>query len=199
MLLKEISGSYKGECLEGLAEGKGRAKGDDVYEGSFHKGLPEGKGEYTYKNGSVYSGEWKNGLKHGKGKFKYEINGKSTTLAGYWVDGDYKGPQEPEEDYRVTNKTAIDQYMIKRVDSHENVVEISFEQLMNKYVPHDLSVTVTSGNYQQQNQKMVLMNYTLPLECGIHYTIRTAGGDWQCNFMFQVYKTGKYSVLLINN
>ena len=30
----------------------------DVYEGEWKKSMKEGKGYYTYKNGSVYDGEF---------------------------------------------------------------------------------------------------------------------------------------------
>ena len=56
VLLNEISGSYKGGCRDGLAEGKGNAEGEDRYSGEFKAGLPDGKGKYTYKNGNVYNG-----------------------------------------------------------------------------------------------------------------------------------------------
>ena len=42
VLMKEISGSYSGECKKGLADGKGEAKGVDRYIGAFKKGLPDG-------------------------------------------------------------------------------------------------------------------------------------------------------------
>jgi hypothetical protein len=41
-----------------------------MYTGEYKEGKPDGKGQYTWKNGSFYIGEFKNGLKHGKGKWK---------------------------------------------------------------------------------------------------------------------------------
>jgi hypothetical protein len=39
--------------------------------GKFKNGLKDGKGTYTYSDGSVYVGEYKNDLRHGKGTFTY--------------------------------------------------------------------------------------------------------------------------------
>ena len=39
------------------------------YEGQFEKGLIEGLGVVTNKNGETYHGEWHNGKKNGYGIF----------------------------------------------------------------------------------------------------------------------------------
>lgn len=156
VLLSEISGTYEGDCKNGLANGKGTAIGEDTYVGRFKNGLPDGKGKYTYKNGNVYSGKWRNGLKNGKGKFKYFIDGKATILLGYWIDGEYVGPSKPDEFYRITNITAIEYHSIKKVEGDEDKIEISFERVMSKYIPRDLEITITSGRLNNQNRKILI-------------------------------------------
>ena len=47
VLISEISEKYEGDCKNGLAHGTGVAKGIDLYEGRFKKGIPNGKGKYT--------------------------------------------------------------------------------------------------------------------------------------------------------
>lgn len=64
---QDIAEYYEGECLNGLAHGKGKAKGKDSYEGSFFKGLEHGEGVYHWASGDVYSGEWKEGKRTGWG------------------------------------------------------------------------------------------------------------------------------------
>lgn len=199
VLLKEISATYSGECRDSLANGKGSAKGEDSYVGTFKNGLPDGKGTYTYKNGDVYSGEWNNGLKNGKGKFKYSINGKAATLVGFWKDGEYAGPTKPAEDYRITNISGIENYSIKRTESSENVVLISFEKVMRKYIPGDLEITFTSGHKVLQNLSLAVFDYTCPFTCSLHFVISTAGGNRECNYGFEVLKPGKYEVFISNN
>ena len=199
VLLKAISGSYAGGCKHGLADGKGTAKGEDTYVGYFLKGLPEGKGEYTYKNGNVFSGAWSNGLKNGKGKFKSVLNGKTSVVTGYWKDGEYAGISEPDDEYRITNISRIENYSIKKTASNVNMIEISFEKVMKKYIPRDLSITLSSGYKIEQNLKIIVQNYSLPVNCSLHFTIPTSGGDLQCNFAFNILNPGKYEVFISNN
>lgn len=44
----DIAQSYVGDCVNGLAHGKGTAKGRDTYVGEFKNGLPDGQGTYTW-------------------------------------------------------------------------------------------------------------------------------------------------------
>lgn len=63
----DINQEYRGECRNGLAHGKGRAKGRDVYFGEFKDGNTHGRGTYTWANGESYEGDWVDGQRvHGK-------------------------------------------------------------------------------------------------------------------------------------
>ena len=199
VLLKEISGSYKGDCKNGMADGKGTATGEDSFTGNFANGLPEGKGVYKYKNGNMYSGYWKNGLKNGKGEFKSIINGKASIVKGYWKDGEYSGITEPDEEYRITNLTGIENYSIKNVKGDQSLIEISFEKVNKKYIPLDLEMTISSGYKIEQNKKIIVQNYNYPVNCDMHFTIPTTGGVRQCNFGFTICKPGKIEVFISNN
>ena len=42
-----------------------------------------GKGTYTYPDGTVYNGHWKDGKRHGDGKYK---NANGHEYDGDWVD-----------------------------------------------------------------------------------------------------------------
>lgn len=199
VLMKEISTTYKGDCLDGLAEGKGTAIGEDTYKGMFHQGLPHGKGIYKYKNGNVFTGNWNMGLKNGEGEFKYKLNDKVTLLKGFWKDGEYSGLSKPAEDYRVTNLSGIENQSITKVAGKEAIIEISFEKAMKKYIPRDLAIKLSSGYRIDQNLKVVIQNYNCPLNCTIHYTILVNGIERQCNFDFDILQQGKYEVFLSNN
>lgn len=199
VLLKEISGTYKGDCKDGLADGKGTATGEDSFTGIFLNGLPEGKGVYKYKNGNMFSGYWKNGLKNGKGEFKNIIDGKASFIKGYWKDGEYAGTTQPDDDYRITNLSGIENYTIKKVESKENVIEISFEKVMKKYIPKDLEVTISSGYKIDQSLKILVLNYNLPVNCNLHFTIKTGLDFKQCNLGFTITDPGRYEVFISNN
>ena len=48
VLDSDIAGSYVGGCKDGLADGKGEARGRDSYVGEFKAGLPHGQGTYVW-------------------------------------------------------------------------------------------------------------------------------------------------------
>lgn len=82
----DINSFYSGECKDGMANGKGVAKGRDTYEGEFKDGSPHGFGIYTWGAssewaGDVYEGEWKNDTRTGAGQY--------TTLSGIINKGSY--------------------------------------------------------------------------------------------------------------
>ena len=91
LLLSNLSGNFEGDCKNGVAHGSGKAVGIDAYEGDFKKGLPDGKGTYSWQNGDIYVGEWKKGLQNGEGKFKTSIDDADTVYIGMWKANDFVG------------------------------------------------------------------------------------------------------------
>jgi|WetSurMetagenome_2_1015567.scaffolds.fasta_scaffold94998_2 hypothetical protein len=199
VLMKGINSTYTGDCKEGYANGKGIAKGEDYYKGSFLEGLPDGYGIYRFKNGNIYSGEWKFGLKDGKGKFTSVIDGKKLVVSGYWKEDNYMGPVMPDADYSVTNRSNIENYSVKKVNSDKNEIKVSFEKAMNKYLPEDLTYEVSSGYVNKMGQSLVFNYNSCPVYCTFHFTIMTSGGRRECNFGFTILKPGEYEVFLSNN
>ena len=88
VLDQDIANSYEGGCKDGLAHGKGKAKGNDSYEGEFSAGKLHGKGNYLWSDGDRYSGEYKEGVKHGKGIYTWS-NGER--YEGEYQDGKRHG------------------------------------------------------------------------------------------------------------
>ena len=84
----DISDEYVGGCLNGLAHGKGKAKGKDTYEGEFKQGNKHGKGSYRWGTGEKYIGDYLNDQRHGKGVQTYA---DGVTYDGDWSDGKYNG------------------------------------------------------------------------------------------------------------
>ena len=70
---QDIAATYTGGCLDGLANGLGKAQGRDRYEGEFLQGKKNGKGTYFWNNGNRYEGEYLNDSKHGKGVFYVSV------------------------------------------------------------------------------------------------------------------------------
>ena len=88
---REVAAVYKGGCKDGLAHGKGLAKGRDVFEGEFFEG-DKLKGKYTWNNGTSYDGEWKNDMQDGYGTMR---NGKGELVfQGQWVKGRMQGKSQ---------------------------------------------------------------------------------------------------------
>lgn len=202
VLLDKINGEYIGKCRNGLANGKGKAIGEDTYIGTFKNGLPHGKGKYLSKNGDAYKGSWKNGLKDGKGKMRFSKDGKSYDLNGYWKDGEYVGNVDPDLSFRITSAFGLADYSIKEMQKlHDNdaVVLISIKSSFTSYEPDDLKIDVSSGEIIRKGKERILSNYNYPLHCEISYSVMTSGGLKKYMFIFDILKDGKYKVNLINN
>jgi hypothetical protein len=199
VLMNEISGTYNGKCKNGLANGKGSAIGEDTYIGMFKDGLPDGKGKYTYSNGNIFNGYWSKGIKNGQGKFVYYIDGKKYIQTGYWKDGKFVGTTNPDEFYRVTNQSGIESYSIKKIEDNGTQIKISFNSSMAKQVPYDLKIKTSSGQLNQENKDFTIYNYWCPNNCTIHFKIKTAGGDRECDLSFEILKPGKYEVVITSN
>lgn len=75
VMLSAISLSYSGECKDNKAHGKGKAAGQDIYEGEFKAGYPEGKGLYIWKTGDWFEGNWKKGIREGVGEMHFKQTG----------------------------------------------------------------------------------------------------------------------------
>jgi hypothetical protein len=105
----ELQEAYAGPCVNGLAEGKGYARGRAEYEGELLAGAKHGRGVKSWPNGDRYEGEFENDRKQGRGVYtfgrgpsageRYEGEFREDRRHGQgtyrWVSGDlYTGPWE---------------------------------------------------------------------------------------------------------
>lgn len=82
----DLAGVYEGDCKSGLANGRGKATGNNSYKGFFLGGKPHGTGIYVYSaTGSRHEGEFRDGQPNGRG-ILYFLNGDR-------VDGQFRGGQ----------------------------------------------------------------------------------------------------------
>ena len=79
----ELQASYEGGCVNGFAEGEGRASGSAHYEGGFHLGMKHGQGEKRWANGDRYTGEFSNDRRNGRGIYRW--------AHGPWAGEQYQG------------------------------------------------------------------------------------------------------------
>lgn len=85
----EFEAAYDGEWIRNEISGSGTAIfAEGKYEGAFYKGLPMGKGTYTYNDSTVYVGEWNLGKREGYGVLTYPDGRK---YEGDWVNDRQKG------------------------------------------------------------------------------------------------------------
>ena len=67
----ELQQSYRGSCVNGLAEGEGAASGIAEYRGGFKAGRKHGEGVKSWRNGDRYEGEFAADHKEGYGSYEW--------------------------------------------------------------------------------------------------------------------------------
>jgi len=194
--LLSISGSYTGDCKNGLAHGKGIAQGIDRYEGEFFKGLPDGKGIYKWARGAYYEGEWKNGMQNGHGKM---VSG-DTVVTGFWKNNKYQGLKSLPS-YKMTHSRNVDRFTItKAVESVNGVrIRLLLGGRENSEV-ENLTLSYSSGSEYRNFGTYGIENYVVPLDVSIRYTTwnQLHSLQFEVTFEFIVYDPGTWDVTLTN-
>lgn len=199
VLKPEIAGTYSGDCKNGLAHGKGKASGNDSYEGKFIKGFPEGKGTYTWASGEVYTGEWEHGQRNGEGVYKYRIDGRDTMLVGIWDDDVYKGPKPLKP--RIIARVGVDRYVFKKMSDMKSRVLIDFyiNGLRNNEL-EGFMITTNSGYETSVGQSIGYEGIDFPVIIKLNYTtfnnLRTAKN--YIIFEFEISEPGDWKVEVHN-
>lgn len=201
VIVKEISGTYKGDCKYGVADGDGVAKGKDTYTGKFKDGFPDGKGTYVYENGNNFTGTWVRGLKSGFGKFIYYVEGKEYVQKGYWKNDEYVGISNPDEFYKLAIEAGAEDLRcsVKKVQKSGERIYISFAREMSNYIPSNLRITTTSGRVVQEGEHFAIYNYADPNNCTISFTVRVLGEIKTCSLSLDILKMGNYELLVTTN
>ena len=170
-----ISESYSGGCKNGLADGKGVARGIDYYEGQFNKGLPAGKGTYKWADGTYYEGHWENGSRDGSGKMVY----RDSTVTGYWKDDKYAG-KKLIPPYEVMRTESVSRYnIIKSVGAADEVRIRILQGGSDNRTVSNLSISSSSGDEFRTDNVYGLEKVVFPLDVKVSYTSRTQFGTSQ--------------------
>lgn len=196
VLKPEISGSYSGGCKDGLANGKGVARGTDYYEGQFSKGMPSGKGMYKWADGTYYEGHWENGIRQGSGKMVY----RDSTVTGYWKDDIYAG-KKLVPPYEIKRTMSVSRSSIIKSTGAVDEVRIRILQggSDNRSVSN-LFITGSSGDEFRTDRVYGLEKVIFPLDVKVSYTSRTQFGTSQFNviFDFRINEPGVWEVTISN-
>lgn len=76
---------YEGNFMNNFFNGKGKYTFNDgsIYEGDFDSGYKSGTGKFTKKDEFIYEGSWSNNFPHGFGTFTYN----NIIIKGIWRNG----------------------------------------------------------------------------------------------------------------
>ena len=196
-----LKGSYEGECINGKANGNGKAIGIDTYEGDFKNGLPEGKGKYTWKNGDYYYGGWKKGLKDGKGELHLPVNGEDSVIFGYWKKDVYKGLYEYPF-VIVNNTTDIGRVEVNKLRQGDNSITVSVENLISgsSIYSSGLQTTTTMtddkvsrGSYMSKSSN-ALTNKEITTFQGVNFPFRVWMHFGNSNVEIEFFESGSWDV-----
>lgn len=199
VLKPDIAGEYSGECKNGLASGQGISKGENIYEGKFKKGLPNGKGTIIYVNGEKYIGKWKNGLKHGEGKYILKLNGIEKIEEGIWKKGKFIG-KKPVKGYKIIKKTSVTRYTITKVGDNFNRVTIRVKS-NGQDVNNLQNITGSSGNRVNYLGYSAFENiYPFPFTCEMRYYVPNKMATYQIlvEFIFEITEPGDWLVKILH-
>lgn len=194
----EINENYSGECRKGLAHGYGTATGIDRYEGTFTKGMPDGKGTYTWASGKYYEGEWKKGLKTGRGK----MVDHDSTLTGYWKENKFLGTILPTP-YKITRSISVSRSSITKLPDLSNEIRLKIKQSgTDSREIENLTVASTSGNvYNNGNINGIgIENIQFPVDVVVKYITwnKLHSTQYDVIFEFTVNDPGLWEVIIHN-
>ena len=181
VLVEAIARNYSGECKKGLADGVGKAEGDQAtYEGEFRKGLPNGKGTITFNDGRKFNGEWKNGEIYGFGELtindgKVQSGYFKGTIENFRFMGEDKASlqgYEIIETERLENAT----YTFVNSDPSGNSVTFKIFENNIRQINNFEILTITSGVIQLVTNQGGRLNaeivkVTFPITLGLRYIL----------------------------
>lgn len=200
VLIPALSGTYSGKCKNGFANGKGTAIGIDKYEGQFFKGVPQGKGTYTWSNGSWYNGQWSKGKRDGKGKMFYHLLGRDSIASGFWRNDKYVG-ERLIPPYTVIRNLGVIRYSFRKLNNTSNNMTVKF--LIGGRINSDieeLSIATDSGEEYRSGSAIGIQSISFPLEVKITYRTWNQLHSSQSNviFEFTINEPGNWEITIKN-
>jgi len=195
VLLNEISGSYDGACKDGLAHGKGIARGVDTYDGKFKKGLPNGKGKYIWANGDIFEGYFKAGKKNGEGILY--TNADKNKLRGIWKDDEFIKKVEDPQYQVIQMQNVTDVTIQEKSGGLPNTIELLFsrEGQVSRYVG-SLMISSSSGNTKESSSFSGIENVLFPFEGMVEFEAMSKFNTVRIKYKvkFKIIKSGSWTV-----
>ncbi len=197
VMVPALQGTYEGKCKNGLAQGKGTARGTDTYTGFFTKGYPNGKGVYIWASGDKYNGEWNMGIREGEGTYTRTFDGKDSVIAGIWKDDLYVGlkPVAPN----IIRKYNVGSTSFKRT-GEGSAITFSFYKNGMMNMVESLNFSANSGSENRDSKYTTFDNVRFPFSCKVNYkswnNIRTLLYD--CILEFEITQPGNWDIRIDN-
>ena len=200
VLLHAVADKYEGECKKGKAHGIGRAEGEDVYEGSFKKGWPDGEGTYIWRYGRRYVGEFKRGVMDGYGEMHNNRPGADSLQVGYWRDGYYIGTEDVPN-YQITERNSVEDVKVSMTSHNGKSVRVRIlrDGLLNTAITN-VRVNSDSGNARDYNGEFIFEDVDFPLEISVNYNTpnKLHTSTLSCRFRIKINIEGDWEVRLAN-
>ncbi len=196
VIVPNLSGTYQGGCKKGLASGNGVAQGIDRYEGKFVRGLPDGKGTYTWASGEIYEGEWKNGLREGRGEMVY----RDSVVSGYWSEDKYVG-KKLIPPYRIITSMSVSRATITQtIGTIDGVIIRIMRGGTDNPAIEDFTLAYDSGSEYRNGNYYGIQNTRFPLTVKVKYTAWNQFMTSQFNVIFEfvINTPGTWDVVIIN-
>lgn len=189
--LEAISGTYEGGCKKKLADGKGEAKGVDTYKGEFKKGLPHGKGIYTWENQNVYDGMFVKGEMEGEGKFTSKSDNE--VITGFWKDNEYVGKEK--DPFKVLNRgSSIKSVKARRLSGDRNQVDVVIQNQGKRISAKSIAIRKIDGNFAnilQNGFKKEIQQVNFPFRGMVTVVVTNSRRG---NFEFKVSQAGHWEL-----
>lgn len=199
VLIPEIDSIYIGKCKKGLAHGKGDAFGVDSYSGRFANGLPNGKGTYTWADGSIYTGGWMAGKLHGEGTLIIKLDERDSIVDGLWDKDKYMGPKPIAP--RIITKVGVDRFSIKPAGGIKDRVLIDILQNGTRNTGISNFLISTSKGVETSLGYSVGYDYIdFPVRIRVSYMTfnKLKSEQYQVIFEFEISEPGDWVVEIHN-
>ena len=171
-----------------------------VYDGQCKDGLANGKGKFTFANGSfVYIGYFKDGKIDGRGEIFSIVKNKKTSIKkGNWENNVYVG--DKSEPYQVRRADNLDRYTVTKNSATGKKVLINFYQNGSRNNVSNLSVAVNTGEKMTGSYTEGYENVTFPFVCTINYTTisKFKSTTYNVSFEIEITEPGTWEIFLYN-
>ncbi len=202
VLIAELQGEYRGQELDGLANGEGSAMGENIYIGEFKNGYPHGEGKYIWAGDDYYVGNFKKGKRSGFGTHYLMIDGKSSYIEGHWKNDRYIGKYDNDKGYKINRKFGgIERisYIYKGIGG-TNEVSIKLMRSGASKKPLGRSFYANSGDVFEVNRpyKYGILNMEFPFTGQLLFYVDSKTGTSliKCELDFELTREGSWDIII---